>query len=382
MKISIVIQHYNRRNLLINTLNSIKESLVKKSNIEIIITDDASDDNHNIDDLEFLYPDFCIKSHIYKKEEKWWTCPVLPINKGISMVTGDVIILLCAECMFIGDIIKDVLERIKSNDYLVYATLALSKEDTDKIDDVSYKYLLNNIFDGNWYQHSVHRNLCYNFCTAIMKDDLLDLGGFDERYADGVDYGDDDFILRVRRKNMNVISVDYPMVYHQNHSDITYQNFNRKLESEEVNNFIGVTLYNHVLDNEKDNYSVKNSYLLDSNFIPVKPELEEMNTQISFNISIKKTNSNFFVEFYCDTPIKLDVDITDSNGLVFNKQLLSRTWFSQNFGDSIEVKISLQKKVIYYNFIISDFEFNHNYVMLIKLFRPKDILTYNKSIIY
>lgn len=376
MKISIVIQHYNRKNLLINTLNSIKESLVKKSDIEIIITDDASDDEHNIDDLEFLYPDFDIKLHKYKKEEKWWICPVLPINKGISMASGDIIILLCAECMFIGDIVKDVLERIKSNDYLVYATLALSKEDTDKIDDVSYKYLLGNAFTGDWYQHSSHRNLCYNFCTAIMKEDLLDLGGFDERYASGVEYGDDDFILRVRRKGMNVISIDYPMTYHQNHEGMLYRNFNEKMKTDIINNFSGGILFNHVLENEIG-YKVKNSYLLDPDYIALEPDLEEKYIYTKFKVILKKTEDNLFVEFLCDVPgLKLNVTALDSinnnRNIILERDVSSRTWISNSIQDYFEIKLSIQDVIIYQNTIFDDIEFINDYTIPMKIFMPKN----------
>ena len=56
---------------------------------------------------------------------------------------------------------------------------------------------------GGWYQHSILNNRCLNFCTAITKKDLLELGGFDERFSNGLAYGDNEFILRITRKNMN-----------------------------------------------------------------------------------------------------------------------------------------------------------------------------------
>lgn len=264
MKISIVIQYYNRRHQLLNTLYSINNSLIK-NDCEIIIVDDASNDEHQINDVPLIYPELEFKIFSFTKEEKWWSCPVITINKGISMSSGDVVILLCGECMFVGDILLDVKEKIKINNYLVYSTLALTEEQTffltSKLDEgkLSYEDIVNNVFHpsadigvaGGWYQHSLHRNACYNFCTAITKDDLLDLGGFDERFGWGVSHGDDDFINRVRKKGMNVISIDNPLVYHQWHPPMQKHPVTNNLVDGEL---LKVTV-------NESGYKVKNSFI-------------------------------------------------------------------------------------------------------------------------
>lgn len=224
MKISIVIQYYNRRHQLLNTISSINASSIKDQ-VEIIVIDDASDEEHYVNDLPTIYPNLNFKIFSFTNEEKWWRCPVVPANKGISMATGDVVVLLCGECMLIGDVLLDIQQRIKPNEYLVYATLALSKKDTDSISSRTYNDLLENKFtcyappghDGGWYQHSIFRNACYNFCSAIMREDLLDLGGFDERFGWGISHGDDNFLDRIRLKGMNIIPIDDPITYHQWH---------------------------------------------------------------------------------------------------------------------------------------------------------------------
>jgi hypothetical protein len=50
-----------------------------------------------------------------------------------------------------------------------------------------------------------------------MTADLVDLGGFDPRYALGHGYDDDEFIYRVKQKCMNIKFVDTIKVIHQNH---------------------------------------------------------------------------------------------------------------------------------------------------------------------
>jgi len=260
MKVSVAIQHYNRKHLLINTLNSIQQTAVNKDDIEIIIVDDASVEEHSVETISELYPDLDIKVFSFKPEEKWWICPVIPINKGIAMATGDAIVLLCAECMFVGDILLDVQTRLTPNTYFSYATLAINADDTNRISSMSYDEILSIPFGGNWYQHSGARNACYNFCSAIMKSDMLELGGFDERYGYGAAYGDDDFVLRLKRKGMNIVPVDSPMTYHQNHSDMLYNVFNTRRDSGAVTQMVNDELFNHVLHNEPNSIKVNNSF--------------------------------------------------------------------------------------------------------------------------
>jgi len=258
MKISVAIQHFNRKNLLLNTLNSIQKTSLDKKDIEIIIVDDASNPEHQVDNLSLLYPDLNLKIFSFSREEKWWGCPVIPLNKGIAMATGDVVVLLCAECMFVGDILLDIKNRIKNNDYLVYATLSLTPEDSIKLSNMSYDQILTDRFlpnnssgmTGGWYQHSVFRNSCFNFCSAITRKDLLELGGFDERFGWGTSHGDDDFLLRVRKKGMNVIPVDDPMTYHQYHPTMISPSPSNNLKD---NNLFEIT-------RNESGFKVKNSF--------------------------------------------------------------------------------------------------------------------------
>jgi len=262
MKLSVVIQYYNRRPLLLNTLNSILQTKMDLSDIEVIITDDASSDEHKIDDIHTLYPQLNIKLHVFDKSEKWWHCPVIPANKGISMANGDIIILLGAECMLVGDVIYDVYTKIKPNDYLIYSALSINESDTNKIQSMCYDDLLKSQFNGSWYQHSHYNNRKFNFCTAILRNEMLELGGFDERYGWGVDYGDDDFVLRLTRKKVNFVSIDSPYVYHQHHEKFIYTEFNTRVNHEaRKGRLTDVNLYNHVLIHESNNIKVNNSFL-------------------------------------------------------------------------------------------------------------------------
>ena len=262
MKLSIVIQYYNRKPLLINTLNSITHTKINLDDIEVIITDDASSELHNIDDIHELFPQLNIKLYKFTAAEKWWHCPVIPANKGISMATGNIIMLLGAECMLVGDVIYDICTRINPNDYLVYSTLSINDVDTNKIQHMKYADIVDSPFNGSWYQHSHYNNHKYNFCTAILRTEMIELGGFDERYGWGVDYGDADFVLRLTRKGVNFITVDSPFVYHQHHEKFIYTEFETRVNLEARNGRLtDGELYNYILNHEPNNIKVNNSFL-------------------------------------------------------------------------------------------------------------------------
>lgn len=56
------------------------------------------------------------------------------------------------------------------------------------------------------------------WCLAGMKDDLLDLGGWDESLAEPSYYGDNLLSLRARRAGMRLVQVDVPLRHLGNHT--------------------------------------------------------------------------------------------------------------------------------------------------------------------
>jgi GT2 family glycosyltransferase len=255
MKLSICITYYNRKNLLINTLKSI-EKYVGTYNVEILIVDDASDSKNRIDDIPNTFKNLDIKIFRFEPEDKWWTLQVIPHNKLISMASGDIILQQGAECYHQTDIISDIFKNTKENEYRVYGCYALTELDTINIHNENYKIKINNECNwstmytkGGWYQHSIYRNGKLNFCTSITKKDLLELGGFDERFAMGIGYGDNEFITRIERKKMKVVTLDDLYVFHQYHEPTKYDRYDPN-----------INLFN-IMKNEKT-IKVKNSYLL------------------------------------------------------------------------------------------------------------------------
>jgi glycosyltransferase involved in cell wall biosynthesis len=266
MKISIVIAYYNRRKLFIKTLESISKTIIHKDWFEIIVVDDGSDEQECIDDLADVFCDLNIRIIKIIATKKWWTNPCIPYNIGFEFASGDVIIIQNPECLHLGDIVDYVINNIEKNKYLVFGCYAIGHEKTNliynvNIDDPNYLGIMKTfVKSGKWYQHSKFNPRGLNFCSAITRVDLDDLGGFDEKFAKGIAKDDREFVFRVDKKGMNIIMVDSPFVIHQFHVRTNYSNSklvnrNNKLFSEivkkneyRINNKLTYDLINTVIE--------------------------------------------------------------------------------------------------------------------------------------
>lgn len=210
--------YHNRKELLLNTLRSISPD-----DIEIIIVDDASDDNQRIDDIPNIF-EHDIRIIRVDAKDKWWVNPCIPYNIGFNEAKGDIILIQNPECYHNGNILKYVSENVKNDVYLNFACYSLSAVMTEHIDDAWKLVNMNVLRDRGcaWYNHSIYKPHMLHFCSAIMKTDLDRLGGFDEKYATGLGFDDNDFLLRIQRSNMEVKIIDKPFVYHQYHRPTDY----------------------------------------------------------------------------------------------------------------------------------------------------------------
>jgi glycosyltransferase involved in cell wall biosynthesis len=207
MKISIVIGYYNREKLLSRTLSTIRAT--KHDDYEIIIVDDASDKPLVV---------FWDKVKVIRIEpkDKRWINPCMAYNIGFKVATGDVVIIQNPECAHQGDVLTYVAGNIEKNTYLSISCYEADEKMSELIDEGNCGVLVGKVTTG-WMNHPYYNPINFHFCTAIMKEDLDEMGGFDERYAKGQAFDDTEFIRRIYRKGMNIKAVEYPFVIHQHH---------------------------------------------------------------------------------------------------------------------------------------------------------------------
>jgi hypothetical protein len=180
-------------------------------------------------------------------EEKCWKCDVIPFNIGFSFATGDIIVIQNPENLHVGDIVGYALKNLKAGTFFSFALYSMDQSDTDNLVNnaiskklysrESIKKVIGKLVgrkeawnDGEtcWYNHSVHRPVGCHLISAIMREDLEDLNGFDERYGGGFAYSDTEFNNRVIKKGMTIKIIDDPMAIHQRHELAKYKENNKE----------------------------------------------------------------------------------------------------------------------------------------------------------
>lgn len=255
--ISIVMTYYNRRSQIIKTLQSIE--LSSYSNIEIIVVDDASDDDQRINDL---INRFNRKIYLYRVEpkDKTWINPCIPFNIGLKKAQGEIVVLQNSECLHYGDVLNYVYNRLNDSSYISLPCYSLSKEKTEAIGDVGRMSLdriirpLSKTSEASkkkdpdrWYNHPILRPNAFHFTSAIYNRTLQKVGYFDERFASGFCYDDDEFINRVRKNNL-MVQIPDPneniFVIHQWHSGGTSALKSRYIQEKENNRKLYLDIIN------------------------------------------------------------------------------------------------------------------------------------------
>ena len=218
-KVSIVAAYYNRKDLLENTIRSIVSSQHYKE-AELVVVDDGSDPHHRLEDLVEESPLHMNLIRI-EPEEKKYTNPCIPFNRGFKEARGEIVIIQNPECFHVGDIIGEVLKEITDDNYLSFAAYSLGEEETKGIateKDIELFGEASRTGGGRgWYNHSIINPRPYHFLSAISRKNLEELGGFDERYAEGIGFDDDELLHRIKQKGLDVKIVDFPFVLHQWH---------------------------------------------------------------------------------------------------------------------------------------------------------------------
>lgn len=209
--LSIVIPYYNRRKLLLNTIESIS-LYTKDFPIEMVIVDDGSSEEHSILDIRELFPNLNINL-IVKSDDSKWRTPTDAYNTGFLYSTGDAIMINSSECYHVGNIIEYVFNKFATNDYLVFAAYMEEKDCIYIIRNDKTKYGVHSSI-GNFIP----------YCAVISRDNMEKLSGYDERFGRGVGFDDYDFQDRVANLGLNMYVVDDPFVLHQWHEPTKYIN--------------------------------------------------------------------------------------------------------------------------------------------------------------
>jgi len=186
------------------TLKSILEQC--DPDLELIVVDDASDEGLRAKTvIEELGAEVTLVE--VSNEEKYWINPSVPYNMGFAEVTGDVVVIQNAECVHVGPILRDMRSRVGSGSYVAapcYASTEAEYGLLSKVDGGNVGGQVRSIVQPfkkeQWYHHPSAFPKWYHFCAGITTKNLQKLGGFNEAYALGYCFEDNDFLLRIRKK--------------------------------------------------------------------------------------------------------------------------------------------------------------------------------------
>ena len=224
--VSIVMAYYNRKPQTLETLRGFERTYAGKYNFEVIIVDDNSNEENRLDEdiKQFNFP---INLIIISTEEKGGRInSCIPYNKGFKKARGDIIIIQNPECLHIGNLLDYIIYNFEYDMYLSfpcynsnnYRVNNFIKDNISNISINNIEELTKNFNEDDiygkfpiWYQHPKLWDKNLHFCTAIYKEYLDIVGGFDENFKNGVCYEDDAFIFDIKEKlklNIKSISLD------------------------------------------------------------------------------------------------------------------------------------------------------------------------------
>lgn len=243
--ISIVMSYYNnRKKQTLKTLDGFENKYNNKYNFEVVIVDDNSNNECKLDKHINKY-NFPINLIVINEEEKGKRInPCIAYNKGFTNAIGDIIIIQNPECYHIDDIIGYTLNNLTEQDYYTYSCYQINTPDiqqrlfykSDICNDIKLRNEINVFLrhtytctgknenlqnsDLEWLNHIEYPKY-YHYCSAIYKNKLDLIGGFDNRFKDGYCFDDDELVLSIKLKlklNISVIDPKYCFVVHQYHT--------------------------------------------------------------------------------------------------------------------------------------------------------------------
>jgi hypothetical protein len=227
--------YHNRPVQLRNTLKAMSFYMDMSSpDLELIIVDDASDEDKKAKDV---LKSMCIPAIVVNVpvEMKTWTNPSVPYNLGFAQATKEIVIIQNSECLPIGDVFENVRKEVTDHNYVVFQTYSTNQKQFQEITDISPIYTGEPGQDGrdwlhevymkimpfesrNWYHHLQHLPTWYHFTTAMTLENLRKLKGFNEVFANGYCFEDNEFLFRIRKMlTITDIPENEAIIIHQWH---------------------------------------------------------------------------------------------------------------------------------------------------------------------
>lgn len=192
MKVSIVMSCFNRAHLLRHSLRSI--AIQRFPFLEIVVVNDGLQTDGTEDvckefaglDIKYVFSGQRNQAGLVSRN------PCIPNNIAVRQSTGDFIILTCPEIYHVNNVIERLTTPLFSRSKLVTTSDGVY---FDTKNDIVQDLPTIHIERAEYFPD----RSCYPFCMGMQKSIFMDLGGYDEDFADVYGAEDDDFIWRLKR---------------------------------------------------------------------------------------------------------------------------------------------------------------------------------------
>lgn len=220
IKYSIIIPYMDRLTVFNNTLVSYLHWYEGREDYEVIVVQDSKTSDRR--GLNRLIESFVAKGlniSTIKVQANNFYNPAPLFNAGVAAAKGEFIILTSPEIFHGSDVLTGLDAEFNSNSdaYVVCACAAHDKPNNEK--PLLEYGQLNGKF-SQWYQHSQERPARYHFCAALKKSIYLSIGGFDDQYAEGYCFDDDDWRDTVIGNGIPIVERDDLLTIHQHHEHL------------------------------------------------------------------------------------------------------------------------------------------------------------------
>lgn len=199
LKYSIIMPYCGKSKLRF-TLDSYVEYYKDRDDVEVIIVEDSK----NREEFRDILKQYNTRIPIITiKDPKKSNSSSSKYNRGVGIASGSIIMLTNPNTPHNFDFLEKIDEIDLNNKYLILACARvdiLNDRGTFFNSDIGFRA---------WYQHSIHKNTMYHFCSVISKKNYEKVGGLSEKSTSV----NEDFLREIKRNDIVVETNDDMYTY-------------------------------------------------------------------------------------------------------------------------------------------------------------------------
>jgi glycosyltransferase involved in cell wall biosynthesis len=232
MKCSVIIPYYQRKELLILTLMSLNDQDYPKSEFEVVLIDDGSDERNEVN-MDNLNLSIQITDYKYPRSDK--SGAAFARNKGIEHARGEYLIFLDCDLIVKSDFISQHIsfhESVTNGDRLIqvgmrndlHANQEVTVANVDQcLFDKDLRCRVFEIYSENMASLQGAWHLVFSNNISLARTAAREIEGFDESFK-GWGFEDCEFGYKLTRIGVKVAYNPNIEAYHQYHDFVWDEN--------------------------------------------------------------------------------------------------------------------------------------------------------------